>query len=300
MKFLKNACAFIWAYLTYNNYKKKLLKLRNPDEIMINLAGHWGDIVLGLLYVDQYKLETNQKIVCVVDEKYKEFAQSYNIDRIITHKSNTLTHMYKYVGSIKEWRNKKGNRIFLGTPPTYSNFKGYHIQEVMRDIIYNVSQDNPTFPTLPNIPITTIPNFEENKNRIIIFNPYSASHKNIFPLCQALADSLQDTDYILYTNVVGNQQPLQGTTPLNCSMFEFFNIAQQAKLFVSVRSGIVDTLCGTNSNLVVLYTARNWFRSFYSILPLKPNNTLEIYHTGKDYSIPTKNFLNFLNKLNSK
>lgn len=84
-----------------------------------------------------------------------------------------------------------------------------------------------------------------------MFNPYSNSTKSTFKICQAIADSLKDKGYILYTNVIGKQKVLKGTLPLRCSMYEFNTIAQKIKMFVSVLSGIVDTLYNTNAKVFI-------------------------------------------------
>ena len=57
---------------------------------------------------------------------------------------------------------------------------------------------------------------------------------------QIIADDLSSKGFELYTNVVGDQTPLNGTRALNCSIYELFAICNKVRAFISVRSGILD------------------------------------------------------------
>ena len=297
MNKLKSAIFSILAFLTYPFYKHKIKKQIGENETLITLTPRWGDIVHGLLYLDEYKREYDKKIVCLVDEKYIDFAKCFNIDKIITYKHDSLTTKYVIISTYLEWINKKKKNNYLASPPSYFAFRGFDTREVMRDYVFNVAHDKPSFPNFPTSEITSIPDFEKNKDKIIIFNPYSGTQQKLVKLCQKIADTLVNSDYILYTNVVGKQAPLKNTLPLNCSMFEFHEIAPQVKMFVSIRSGIVDILYNTNAKILVLYSGFKWWRPYHSVKNIRTTNIEELY--VKDADKACKVFSDFLNNNNS-
>ncbi len=295
LKELKIAFYYVIAIFTYPFFKNKLKKLiKDENEVIITVTPHWGDIIHGLLYIDQFKKETGKKVTVYVDERFKEYVELYNVDKIITYKTSYLKNMYVFYACVNEWYSKKGNRKIIATPPAYAFFKGHSMKEVMRDFVYKVKHDVPSFPNFKEQQITSIPDFEQNKDKIIVFNPYSNSTKSTFKICQAIADSLKDEGYILYTNVIGKQKVLKGTLPLRCSMYEFNTIAQKIKMFVSVRSGIVDTLYNTNAKVFIIYNHYKWFRNFYSVKNIRTKNVQEIYEKGKNINRVLNVFYDFL------
>lgn len=101
--------------------------------------------------------------------------------------------------------------------------------------------------------VHSIPEFEKNKNRICIINPYSTSMDYSVSLYEKICEELRSRNFIVYTNVVGEQKEIKGSLPLQCSVEELFSIASQIPLFVSVRSGILDFLIPSNVPMFVIY-----------------------------------------------
>lgn len=101
--------------------------------------------------------------------------------------------------------------------------------------------------------VHSIPDFERNKNRICIINPYSTSMDYSVSLYEKICKELCSRGFIVYTNVVGEQKEIKGSHPLQCDIEELYSIASQIPLFVSVRSGILDFLTPSNVRMFVIY-----------------------------------------------
>ena len=88
-----------------------------------------------------------------------------------------------------------------------------------------------------------------------ILNPFSNSMEIDNELYwEEIAFYLLDKGFAVYTNVLKNQTPIKNTKPLDCNIFDLYNIVNQNKsLFISVRSGIVDFLIGSEAKFLVIY-----------------------------------------------
>lgn len=64
--------------------------------------------------------------------------------------------------------------------------------------------------------------------------------------------SEKDT-YSIYTNVIGEQKPINGTQELRCSIYELFEVVKKSSLVISTRSGILDYLVPTDIDMFVIY-----------------------------------------------
>ena len=72
--------------------------------------------------------------------------------------------------------------------------------------------------------------------------------------------------YVVFTNVVGQQEAVKGSHELRCSIYELYSIACQISLIVSVRSGIIDLLIPSGISMFVLYdTSDNFMREAYRL-----------------------------------
>lgn len=290
MKFfsnLKMGLRYAWASITLPHFVHKMRKQKKDDEVIICLAPHLGDIVYSMLYAEQYKKENGKKICVFCADNLIDYIKKYNfIDRIITFPRNSLN--FEYVSCfpfLRYMKRKKGNFDgIIATMPSACEFKGLNVVEIYRDYIFNVKHDVYNLYPREICEVNAIENFEQNKDKIVILNPYSFSHKTNLKLFEDIAKSLQERGYIVYTNVITklNQKVVKGTLPFDTNIYEIYSIVDQIPLFVSVRSGILDMNCSGNGNLFALYFKNKSKRHYFSIKYLHKNSQEYFWNSKKD------------------
>lgn len=276
---IKRIPKIVATYLTMPIFINKIKKLKQDDECLITLFPHYGDIVYGMLYAKQHKIETGLKTVVLCSEKDVKFVKNYDyIDKIIAYKDNSLTAEYVANLSLKPKQMKKYN--ILTTVPNRLCFKNKSAKEVYKDVIYTVKEDNIQLLTLPKTQVASIENFDKLKSKIVVLNPYSASMRINKKYFQILADILNQKGFIIYTNVVKKQKPLNGTLPLRCSVLELYSILDQIFAFVSIRSGIVDLALSSNAKVFCL-VPKKWAIDYFNLYELKTENVFQMYVKNK-------------------
>lgn len=276
-EFLKKLPRSIWAYITLPLFVKKFKKNRKENEVIISLYSHFGDVVYGMLYAKEYKKETGLNIVVYCDEKLQSFVENYDcIDRILTYKSNTLQHSYVEVMPLRFKKMKKHG--IIATIPMAKNIKTQTAKSTYKKEVYGVKEDKIELITLKGDKITSISDFEKNKNKIVVLNPFSNSicASCVSPM-EKLVEILNSKGYICYTNVVGKQKPLNGTLPLKCKVEELYSILNEIPLFVSLRSGIVDTMLNTKCNMFVITSKYKKYYKWFDLYELRTRDIKTVF-----------------------
>lgn len=290
-KFIQHVCAFF----SFPFFYRKIRKARVKDEALIVLAPKFGDTVYGMIYVNEFKKETNKKIAVYCSDSDVKFLKSYGcIDRFITHPKNIYYQSKIFLAIFFKFffdRKCKNKDIIYTAPPQYL-FHNRNALDIYKNTIFSLKKDSKQLLNLNEKKITSIQNFDEIKDRIIIFNSFSNSHKSkCTNLMQQAADLLMKKGFIIYCNVVGDQKPLKNTFALNCPVDELFSICNAVRGFVTIRSGVADFVAGTSCEKVVLYMEKN-FLKICSIASLNDNiHEFEVL-SKEDQS----QFLKFINK----
>lgn len=141
------------------------------------------------------------------------------------------------------------------------------------------------YPNVPKVIVNCIEDFQQNKKRIVIINPYSNSMQNEGEeLWENIVDDLISDGYLVYTNVMKNQKEIKNTRRLDCSIIELYNICNEIPLFISIRSGIIDfTISSKCKKIVIWYCSKN--SSFSNLCKLEAwniKNVYSIYHTNNN------------------
>lgn len=269
----------------------------NNDDVYILLSPLFGDFCYGMAYVSAFCEKMNEegkKVTLLVPEKRMSLAECYSGNfRIISLSSKDV--QYKRTMWILQRRKCIEKAISVNILPTIPWYIIPHTGKVLRDgldilrnDIYKLGDNAPIeFPKVKNMPITSIDNFDAICNRVTIINPYSISMSNHdYSLFESIAEKLTENGYIVYTNVVGSQLPIKGTMPLNCSIFELYNICNKIPLVVSIRSGIVDFLITCQCKFFVVSFGKDNLNThnFFNIWKLSAWNigtVVEFIHKNK-------------------
>ena len=92
------------------------------------------------------------------------------------------------------------------------------------------------------------------EGKAVIFSPYAKSVTAIdSSIWQAAVSFYNDGGYKCYTNVVGDEESLDGTEPISPSLFELRSVVERAGTFIGIRSGLCDILREAKAKKIALY-----------------------------------------------
>ena len=92
------------------------------------------------------------------------------------------------------------------------------------------------------------------KGRSVILSPYAKSVSNISSdYWEKIIHEYQAKGYMLFTNAVGEEEPLPGTQRLSAPLNEMQSIVEHAGAFVGLRSGLCDVIRDADCGKTALY-----------------------------------------------
>lgn len=93
----------------------------------------------------------------------------------------------------------------------------------------------------------------------VIFSPYAKSIPSLD--CKILDDAVRyysSIGYKCFTNVVGEEAPLEGTQAISPSILELKSVVERAGTFVGIRSGLCDVIRDVKAKKIALYPDYNY------------------------------------------
>lgn len=117
--------------------------------------------------------------------------------------------------------------------------------------------------TKPAKPRTDLPIYKELDSipagKAVVLSPYAKSviaiDDNVW---KTAVDFYNNAGYKCYTNVVGDEKPLEGTEAISPSLFEMKSVVERAGTFVGIRSGLCDILREAKAKKIALYPDYNY------------------------------------------
>ena len=293
-------------------YLYRLYKNRGKNEIYILTNPPIGDTVYCLAYLDAFKRNNPDKTVVLIG--YKNRTAIYNLyessfDRIeyVDSDSNRVGSILRRKGLIKFI---KRFNIYTTYPYFYKKVP-FNSGETTLDVIKNELLSLPdnaqiTFPTVPQQSVTSIENFNEIKDRVVVINPYSVTVRGMdLTIFNNITEFLTAQGYIVYTNALDNQEIIPNTRRLNCSIYEFYEMCNSIPLVISTRSGIIDFLISSSSKFYVIYfnvetggtrwlaNPINHFYNYFRLEAWGTNNVVEHIHRNNNESL--NHFIEYFN-----
>ena len=119
--------------------------------------------------------------------------------------------------------------------------------------VYGLPKD--TEPVAPRNATTRYKELENiPKGRSVIFSPYAKSVTAIdSSIWQDAVSFYNAAGYKCYTNVVGDEAPLDCTESISPSLFELKSVVERAGTFIGIRSGLCDILREAKAKKIALY-----------------------------------------------
>lgn len=100
---------------------------------------------------------------------------------------------------------------------------------------------------------------EVEQGKSIILSPYAKSVTALDnKVWDQIVDWYKEKGYTCYTNVVGNEEPLDGTMPISPKISEMQSVVEWAGVFIGIRSGLCDVIRTANADMTALYPDYNY------------------------------------------
>ena len=285
----------------------KLTKQKNNDEAYLIASYQIGDIIYSFAYVnalcERLKGEGKRLVVYLADNR-KDFLSLYDFDfevRYWNHNDSNMMVSVQMLNFLPRYVLKGiKNDIYTAIAPAMLKDQITNKRDclsIIKEDMFFVPNARIDYPHFPDNPVMSIPDLDATKDRIAVINQYSNALKDRLDVFDEISEYLVDKGYVVYSNVVKGQIPAKGSKPLNCSIFEFYNICNQIPLVVSIRSGIIDLAISANTRFFVIYPERRLHDGFFNIYTLKAwqtNNVIEeAIHVNNESTM--NQFVSFVN-----
>ena len=97
------------------------------------------------------------------------------------------------------------------------------------------------------------------EGKAVIFSPYAKSVTAIdHKVWEEAVNFYTGAGYKCYTNVIGDEKPLDGTEAISPSLLEIRSVVERAGTFVGIRSGLCDILREAKAKKIALYPDYNY------------------------------------------
>ncbi len=97
------------------------------------------------------------------------------------------------------------------------------------------------------------------KNRAVILSPYAKSVTALpADTWRDIVAHFRERGYQIFTNVAGEETPLEGTAPISPQICEMRSVVEQAGTFIGIRSGICDVIRTADCRKIALYPDYNY------------------------------------------
>lgn len=141
--------------------------------------------------------------------------------------------------------------------------KALYIKKIPLETIYCCGVYGLPVGTVPDKPQKDLPVFKDietiPEGRSVIFSPYAKSVTALDPKVWSEAvNYYTNAGYKCYTNVVGDEKPLDGTEAISPSLLEMRSVVERAGTFVGIRSGLCDILREAKAKKIALYPDYNY------------------------------------------
>lgn len=298
-------CKIYRRLVSYRVYKEiKKVQIDYPDYLIFVAVDGLGDICYHMAFLKTIK-EKYQKKILVICSCYSQLLVSLypEIDRIISLKKGR-ERSYKffvnscYANQIFNNFNNRSNVYSCGHWQYYP-FRVMHIPGVtMFDILkcINYEIEDEMVITYPQVPESDLSRFEfRDWDKTILINPHSNFLNTDSSIFQEIANKLVNKGYDVYTNVSSVYNvPINGTRALSCTLTELYSILKKIRLFISVRSGILDFTINSGGRFLVIYDYEETglFKKAYSLKDWKTESEIFEYESNQKELI-----LKYLDKL---
>lgn len=215
-----------------------------------------GDTCYGLAF-SKYLQDIGRCIYIICKNQKRLVEECYphiNNKDVYYYKKKGLSYRLVIYCSFSYYINRFYGRynIYATIPYAYYKQKDY-IQESYLAYLRRILKINNNISSIR--PYFCVSHDIAQSNNIVILNPYSNSMSiDNIEYWEFVEKYLSQNGFIVYTNVMKDQQPIGNSIRLDCDIFELYRLVDNNRaLVISIRSGIIDFLIGSKGRFFVVY-----------------------------------------------
>lgn len=221
-----------------------------------------GDIYLMISYWEAFAAQRNigKAVFCVPNKALSEVIHMFGDYSVEIYEQKELDAM---IQSVIYTHDENSFIAHQDRPYVINLSKALYIKKIPLEQIYCCGVYGLPKDTVPAKPefnrkvykdIDSIP-----EGKAVVFSPYAKSVTAIDPnVWQNAVEYYNSAGYKCYTNVVGDEKPLDGTEPISPSLMEMRSVVERAGTFVGIRSGLCDILREADAKKIALYPDYNY------------------------------------------
>ena len=247
-----------------------------------------GDFIIagGLSYAVQNRKGKKSTILVIQDTKWDTGILFPNVTGIISCPKDFVLMLNKHFKTTENY--ESDNYIYAGIRKHNDEYiwdEDLNMLERYKKDSLNIPLDTPfNYPIIDEISADNAAALHEkyilDKERTIILLPHAKTFENLTPeFWEEVAQRLKEKNYIVYTNVAGNEKPVKGTEPLKVSFVELYYLTDKVKLFIGTNSGVFIFLAMTDAKTINVTPFPHWYWDISFMFPECNNRTL--YDTTK-------------------
>lgn len=234
-----------------------MILTKKKEEYYILMSTSIGDDVYGMAYIRELKIQSGKSIIVYCHEHKRRLIENYTdvVDDIRCYPKGYKGWVrINYSIFLIDIARKFG--IYSIMPhhyiPLERNEGRSCLNIIWKDMLCFEREPMKQYPDFSKELITSIPIQNTGGGKIVILNYSSQFMSNVdLSIFEFIAEDLTKRGYVVYSNVIREQQPIKYTKALNCSIYEFYAICNHIAAVISVRSGILDLAANTNASFLV-------------------------------------------------
>ncbi len=221
-----------------------------------------GDIYFMISYWEAFAAQRNigKAVFCVPNKTLSDVIHMFGDYSVEVYEQNELDAM---IQSVIYTQDENSFIAHQDRPYVINLSKALYIKKIPLEQIYCCGVYGLPKDTVPAKPefnrqiykdIDSIP-----EGKAVVFSPYAKSVTAIDPnVWKDAVEYYNSAGYKCYTNVFGDEKPLDVTEPISPSLMEMRSVVERAGTFIGIRSGLCDILREADAKKIALYPDYNY------------------------------------------
>ena len=270
----------------------------DKDRLYVLSTRGIGDFIIagGLSYAVQQKKNKKSTVLVIQDSKWNAGILFPNVDGIISCPHNVIVALNRYFNETENYEGE--NYLYANIRKKDNQYlwtEDLNMLERFKKDVFKLPIDAPfIYPIVNEISEEQIAALNEkyilNKERTIILLPHAKTFRSTFNknFWEKVAQRLKEKNYIVYTNVAGDEKPVEGTEPLNITFTELYYITDKVKCFIGLNSGVFVFLAMTDAILLNVNPFPHWY---WDIAFMFPECSRRTFYDTTEYTANLKKLL---------
>ena len=255
----------------------------DKDRLYVISTKGIGDFIMagGLSQAVQHRKNKKSTVLVIQHSKWDTGILFPNVDGIISCPSNVIAALNRY---FNETENYEGdNYIYANIRKIDGEYiwdADLNMLERLKKDAFKIPLDAPfVYPIIDEISEKNAVALHEkyilDEERTIILLPHAKTFSTTLnkEFWEKIAQRLKEKNYIVYTNVAGSEQPVEGTEPISITFNELYYITNKVKCFVGLNSGVFIFLAMTGAKTLNVTPFPHWYWDISFMFPDCNNRT---------------------------